>query len=120
MIRSFIGGKDVFVALPTGYSKSLCFALLPYIFENMKKTGSIVIRYSDGPTAEFFTLWISDRVCGIDRVKQGEKKIRFDRITTSKAAALRGYSMIAFFKFHRYARICQFRYQTLSSFPDFF
>ena len=47
VIRSFVGGKDVFAALPTGYGKSLCFALLPYIFDNMmKKTGSIVICVS--------------------------------------------------------------------------
>ena len=30
VVKAFISGQDVFAALPTGYGKSLCFALLPY------------------------------------------------------------------------------------------
>ena len=32
VITGFVGGRDVFGALPTGYGKSLCFTLLPSIF----------------------------------------------------------------------------------------
>ena len=33
MIGEFIDGKDVFVCLPTGFGKSLCFITLPVIFD---------------------------------------------------------------------------------------
>ena len=32
-IRNFIDGKDVIVVLPTGFSKSLCYVLLPTSFD---------------------------------------------------------------------------------------
>ena len=32
-ILSFVHGNDTFVALPTGYGKSLIYAVLPYVFD---------------------------------------------------------------------------------------
>ena len=34
-IRSIVDGKDVFVSLPTGTGKSLCFALVPHVFDEL-------------------------------------------------------------------------------------
>ena len=47
-IVSFLAGNDVFVSLPTGYGKSLCYAALPYAFDQLGETckSSIVIVVS--------------------------------------------------------------------------
>ena len=31
-IKSFVSGRDTFVTLPTGYGKSIIFAILPLLF----------------------------------------------------------------------------------------
>ena len=39
VILSFVKGEDVFVVLPTGFGKSLCFACLPLIFDRVREDG---------------------------------------------------------------------------------
>jgi len=35
-VVAFCSGMDVFVSLPTGYGKSIIYAILPLIFDNIR------------------------------------------------------------------------------------
>ena len=35
-VMTFIQGHDTFVALPTGYGKSIIYAILPLVFDKLK------------------------------------------------------------------------------------
>ena len=45
-ITSFVQGRDVFVCLPTGSGKSLCFAILPEMFNQLSSLHGIVLVVS--------------------------------------------------------------------------
>ena len=39
VISSFVKGSDVMAILPTGYGKSLCYTILPMIFDDLRSDG---------------------------------------------------------------------------------
>ena len=46
MVEAFVEGQDVFVSLPTGSGKSVCYACLPLVFDLLRSQGdhrSIVV-----------------------------------------------------------------------------
>ena len=46
-ILAFVSGRDVFVSLPTGYGKSICYASLPFVFDTIRgKDSSVIIVIS--------------------------------------------------------------------------
>ena len=51
-VKEFVDGRDVFVTLATGFRKSLCYSLLPLVFDKLHgcssqdQRGSIVIVVS--------------------------------------------------------------------------
>jgi len=48
-IQKFCSGKDVFVSLPTGYGKSVIYAIMPSIFDKLR--GSAFLSKHDMPIA---------------------------------------------------------------------
>ena len=44
VVRAFLSGNDVFVSLPTGHRKSLCFAMLPLVYDWLRQCeGSSIV-----------------------------------------------------------------------------
>ena len=47
-VKSIAAGNDTFVSLPTGRGKSMCFFLLPFLFDSLRNVqGSIVSTHEE-------------------------------------------------------------------------
>ena len=54
VIEDVVRGRDTFVSLPTGYGKSLCYGVLPWVFDELSRNSTkrsivIVVSYPDPP-----------------------------------------------------------------------
>ena len=43
VVTSVLQGRDVFAVLPTGYGKTLCYAVLPGAFDFLQSGGSSIV-----------------------------------------------------------------------------
>ena len=46
VVQAFVDGRDVFVCLPTGSGKSLCYWILPGVFDRLRGPDGIVVVVS--------------------------------------------------------------------------
>ena len=61
VLFEFLKGRDVFVSLPTGYGKSLCYLVLPRIFD-LKRFGSMDPKQSIMIVVSPFLALMKDQV----------------------------------------------------------
>lgn len=74
-IRAIYEGRDLFVCLPTGYGKSLCYQTLPFVMDfknNCNKCAVVVV-------SPLFAL-MEDQVCGLKK-----KGVKASIMTSSRA-----------------------------------
>ncbi|XP_065901618.1 ATP-dependent DNA helicase Q1-like [Dysidea avara] len=74
-ITVFLSGRDVFVALPTGYGKSIIFALLPAIFNRIKGCNSSLAVCISPLTSLEVDLTVKLQSRGINAAYVGEQQI---------------------------------------------
>ena len=65
-IKYIYQGKDVFAWLPTGYGKSLCYQLLPFLLDfKLGRTGAIATERSVVLVISPLVSLMVDQVCGL-------------------------------------------------------
>ena len=89
IIKHFIHGQDVFGCLPTGFGKSVCFLLLPYIFDNLrsKPIGTsqiLVIAPLTSLMKDQVDSCSSRGICGISVTKENDNRANYEQILSGQ------------------------------------
>ena len=82
-VREFVGGKDVFVSLPTGFGKSLCYIALPGVFDVLRSVEKQSMILVVSPLLAL----MKDQVASI--TKMGVSAVYVSDKKTSSAAVMR-------------------------------
>lgn len=93
-ILEFVKGRDVFVSLPTGFGKSLCYVLLPLVFDELRKVEKKSLILIVSPLVAL----MKDQVASINAKGISSIHVTDIEITTSsvKAALSAGRYQIIF------------------------
>ena len=59
VISAFADGRDVFVSLPTGYGKLVCYGCLPGLFSRLRRLGKVDDNSVQGPIAVIISPLVS-------------------------------------------------------------
>ena len=95
VILNFLKGNDVFVSLPTGGGKSLCYACLPYVYDHLRDKTSSSIAIVISP----LNALMQDQVTsftkrGMTAVHVGKKAIATHR--TNVRSSVDGLSLVEY------------------------
>lgn len=82
-IKSFVQGRDVFVALPTGSGKSLCYWLLPLVFECLRETACSTVVVVSPLDALMKDQESSLQLFGVKAIKVGVNDDRMEDVKKS-------------------------------------
>ena len=116
-LQKFIAGNDIFISLPTGYGKSLCYILLPPIFDIIRKVDKKSIVLVVSPLIALMkdqvatvtamglsSTYVTDKQSTTSSVKAGIKNGDYQIIFVSPEALFFVYR-VAKYPFFRYLHI---------------
>ena len=96
-ILGFLQGRDVFVSLPTGSRKSLCYSLLPKVYDTLKKKTAKSIAIVVSPLISLMKDQIHSLVSKQIKAMFVTRDVTTDTDSSVQAALYEGQYQIVFF-----------------------